>query len=445
MSIVLLIEADTGVPTRGKLLFEGTEILVRGFFPDDATTLMVSFTSRTENPAEKHRKEGFGERFLDASGVAYLCFINRRNHWWQTPEVEDAYRAVAEKYELRRRYPRVITYGSSMGAYGALIFSRLVGADLVLAFSPQASIAGTELPVVDQWRIDMQGIPIILEPISRGLSETAQIVIPFDSLNPLDLAHVRALEALRPLERLVVPMSGHKTSLFLNECGLLKRIVLAGVEKPTGVANLRAWVREARRSSPRYWSVLAARYKRRRRPDLALAAEKECLNSTIANAAPDNDQHAAARRYVDRLIAARQGRQAIEFAREWAESHATAPLAHDLYSHALIARGKLKPAIAAARAAAALAPKNAQLQLRLATLLGGNGFGELATRHVQAALRGYGAGGSDWLMAAHALARGGDHAGSRLAAEQGLAIETDDDTIISQLRAVLAGEATEAA
>ncbi|HEY4114904.1 MAG TPA: hypothetical protein VGM17_12690 [Rhizomicrobium sp.] len=438
-----LIETDTGVPTRGKLLFEGRDILARGYFPDDARTLIVSFTSRTENPEQGHRKEGFGERFLDASGVAYLCFISRANHWWQTAEVEDCFRAIDAKYGLER-YQRVITYGSSMGAYGALIFSRLLRASLVLAFSPQASIAGTELPIMPQWRIDMEGVPIILEPISRGLSETAQIVIPFDSINVLDLAHVRALEAIRPCERLVVPMSGHKTSLFLNDGGLLKSIVLAGVEQPVSVARLRQMIRDGRQSSWRYWSVLAARFKNRKWLDVAAAAEKQSLDLMAASGVPEEDQHASARRYVSRLISARQGRLAIEFARGWVETHPSAWQAHDLYSQALIARAKVKPAISAARAAVELKPRNAQLQLRLVTLLADNGKRDIANRHLQEAVKGTGAGGTDWLNAALALQRGGDEIGSRLAAEQGLAAAGADQKIVRQLQELASGKESQA-
>lgn len=437
MSTEELVESDSSVRTRGKVLFEGQDILVRGHFPGDVKTLMVSFTSRIENKATGHRKEGFGERFLDASGVAYLCFINRRNHWWQTREVENAYRAIDEEYQLSR-YPRVGTYGSSMGAYGALIFSRLVRANLVLAFSPQASIAGTELPIQRQWQIDMAETPIILEPMSRGLSTTAQILIPFDPLNALDLAHVRALEKLRHCQRLVVPMSGHKTSMFLHECGMLKSIVLDGIGAPVEAAKLRQWVRQARRSSPRYWMVLAARYKQRRRPDLALAAEKQCFECVVASGGEDSERHEAARRYVERLIAARQGRQAIDFARQWATTYASSHEAHDLYSRALIARGKVKTAITEARTAVGLRPRYAPLQLRLAALLADNGYLDLASRHIQAALKGGGAKGADWLYAARAFARGGDSETSRLAAQQGLAVETSNEKIIGQLRACAA-------
>jgi predicted Zn-dependent protease len=274
--------------------------------------------------------------------------------------------------------------------------------------------------------------------MSRGLSTTAQILIPFDPLNALDLAHVRALEALRPCERLVVPMSGHKTSMFLHEDGMLKPIVLDGISAPVEVAKLRQSIRRARRSSPRYWTVLAARYKHRRRPDLALAAEKQCLDCVVASNAPDSERHEAARRYVERLIAARQGRQAIEFARDWTEKHASAYQAHDLYSRALLARGKVKTAITEARTAVGLRPHYAPLQLRLAALLAENGNLDIASRHIQAALKGAGAGGADWLNAARAFARGGDMATSRLAAQQGLAVETSNEKIIGQLRACAA-------
>lgn len=417
-----LADRQWRTPTRGEVLFTGADIIVRGYFPDKAAALVISFTSRMENRAKSHRNEGFGERFLDANGLAYLCFISRRNHWWQTEEVEAAYTDIDRKYDLTR-YGRVITYGSSMGAYGALIFSRLFRADTVLAFSPQASISPNALPIHPQWQVDMEKTPVILEPMGRGLSGTGQIVIAFDPLNQFDLTHVRALEAIRPCTRLVVPMSGHRTSLLLHESNMLKSIVLAGVESPVNVRQLRQTVRDKRRSSSRYWAVLAARLKSRGRLDAAAQVEKRALDCLIAEAPSAANIQQAARRYVERLIAANQKEVAVEFARDWAEAHSAECEAHSTYSRALVSFGKIKAGISEARAAVKLKPYDAGLRLQFAVLLAKNGSAEMGARHVRAAIQATGAKSADWLSAARAFADAGDLATSDLAAAKAAHLE----------------------
>jgi len=187
--------------------YEGKDIVVRADLQLAGDVLFVTFSSRREHGAKGGpRPDGFGEHFLASQRIPYICFINKANHWWQTEEVPTAIEQLKRDHRLDR-FARIVTYGASMGAYGALLFSGALNASDVLAFSPQYSVAG-ELPLQPEWRSEMMGVPILFEPMSRRISPTARVLLISDPLTKLDRQHIAAIEGARSCERVPVPFSG---------------------------------------------------------------------------------------------------------------------------------------------------------------------------------------------------------------------------------------------
>lgn len=79
----------------------------------------------------------WGEETLRKAGFDTVGFVCKSNCWFPLEEME---RLAKYVHERSKYYHKIILYGSSMGAYAAVKFSRLLGADASLAFSPQYSI-----------------------------------------------------------------------------------------------------------------------------------------------------------------------------------------------------------------------------------------------------------------------------------------------------------------
>src|SRR3712207_9016 len=101
----------------GVVLFEGSDLKVTLQDRSDGP-VVVTFT---EHHARYPIAEGFGDRFLEKQGIASVSFISKANHWWQTAEMHQAIDLVRKHSAIASR--RKIGYGSSMGAYGAILFA----------------------------------------------------------------------------------------------------------------------------------------------------------------------------------------------------------------------------------------------------------------------------------------------------------------------------------
>ena len=109
--------------------------------------VVVSFAERT------HPTRLSGEKVFLKYRLNTVFVTSRGAHWYQYKDSPAAGRAVRE---YCTKYGRVITYGESMGAYGALAFSRLIEPNLVLAYSPQFSLDPVKVPSPTPSSIDTE-------------------------------------------------------------------------------------------------------------------------------------------------------------------------------------------------------------------------------------------------------------------------------------------------
>lgn len=202
-------------------LFRSTDLLVR-HVPAPAARhecCVVTFDSFTDHPTLD--RTGFAQNLLHAEGIDAIHVLSRDNHWYQYPET---LAALAPVQALTARYPRVVAYGSSMGAYAALRLAGTVGADTVLALSPQFSIAPRRVPWERRWSFHSQHFQDIWES-SLPLPAPHPAYVVFDPLD-LDRRHVARFAAAMPIIPVPLPGCGHPVTGVLAEMGLLRAALL---------------------------------------------------------------------------------------------------------------------------------------------------------------------------------------------------------------------------
>lgn len=194
--------------------------------------------------------EGFAQEFFKKRGISCICFISSWDHWWQTPEMADA---VKSARGIVVDYKRAITYGTSMGAYGALNFSKALGANQVIAFSPQYSIHAAKVPFEKRWRSHAAKIDFQHDDMENGIIES-NVTLLYDPASP-DGFHAQLIS--KPgCHHVRIPFVGHSVIGFLSEIGMLKRIVMDLVEgQAIQPETIRAAVRGRRKSSS-YWKYM---------------------------------------------------------------------------------------------------------------------------------------------------------------------------------------------
>jgi hypothetical protein len=192
-----------------------TDTAVFHRMPTESETAIVAFGSHGTRP---NRFQFFRlDRFVpDASK---LLVRDPACHWYNAglPGVGNTVEEIAAAVEVELAAMdarRVITLGSSMGAYAAILFGCLIGAEQVIAQSPQTLLD----PRLPHWTppagVGLQAPD--LRPIVREARGTKiDVIIGLDEL--MDVFHSRRIASAPSVRVLGVPESAHAFPKKLNE------------------------------------------------------------------------------------------------------------------------------------------------------------------------------------------------------------------------------------
>ena len=198
--------------------------------------------------------------FFKSNGCDQFHIVTKGDIWYQTEEFFDVASLILE---TRSRYDRVITYGNSMGAYGALLISKAIDATDVLAFAPQYSVDSTVLPEELRWFNATSKITFIHHKLETFISASARKTVIFDPFCEEDMRHLRMLRGVENLTEVPIPFSGHFPSTYLHELGCLAKAMEAILFSSNPLIEIISMRRRTRAESSRYFINLSLAYLRR--------------------------------------------------------------------------------------------------------------------------------------------------------------------------------------
>jgi len=198
------------------IIFESVNLRAKLIDGADFARSVITFSSFAK-PATLDRP-GFGEEFFRAEGIAAMHVVARGNRWFQYKELPALITALREH---SARYERVISYGSSMGGFAALVYGADCGANLGIAISPQISLNHRDAPFETRWRGEAARIRHWYPP-KKVLSEQ---IIAYDPHHALDSQHYEAFASRALTRSLRISHGGHPAGACLAQAGLLKRLV----------------------------------------------------------------------------------------------------------------------------------------------------------------------------------------------------------------------------
>lgn len=358
-------------------VFRSHNVVVRSVPANDRTRWVVTF----DNYSIGHGfdRPGFGEDFLRQNGVSAIHIMGRREDWYQYPEMDTA--LAAAKSALSGA-GTVVTYGSSMGAYAAIRFADRVGAHAALAISPQYSIDNAKVPTETRWPQDSRRINFL--PSLDGKISCSIIPLVIYDPTGLDEIHARLIARDTPIKTLPIRYSGHPSTTFLAETGLLSKTLFDLLTRSLDVDALRREIRIKRHESTVYLSQLA-HASRKGRADRSLRIARHAVDldptsplalTNLAKLLSAQNKHDEALElhskaavltnnyftymigYADALAAAGRYTEALSYARRVTKVTEAGVLANIRGWHGLIARaaGEIEEAEAAFKTAIDLDP-----------------------------------------------------------------------------------------
>jgi len=237
----------------------------------DSETLVVTFAPRATEAGAI-----WGRVPLQKLGHSVLCFVDFADAWFPSADMAELKETIAPKLA---RYRRVVTYGHSMGGYGALKYGSLFQAARSVGLGPAWSVAPQDIGMFDRRRPRLYYRPELHDGMAIRQADLAdEAIVVFDPLHREDSAHLAAMErAGCRVRRAYNYFVGHD---LLSPCldGGQASAFVREIANGAGVQGLRSTIRASRGLSSRYVSTaLASTYDADRRTVTRHIAERYAM------------------------------------------------------------------------------------------------------------------------------------------------------------------------
>lgn len=218
-------------------------VLAHGDIRHDTSIVGFSWRSVDYHP---NRPRDFDRRFLKDEMLAWnlaanlISIIPSRNCWYIGAGADLGLAAVRQAVAGTR----VITYGSSMGAYAAINCATELDADYFIAASPLYTIFNPFMAAIGDRRYgpDRAVLPQTRDTTQTGAQADRRGLIIYDNHLPHDARHVEAIAKVSQASLLAVPHSGHPSGRRLNKIYPLKQILAEVVGNTFDLARVQAAV-----------------------------------------------------------------------------------------------------------------------------------------------------------------------------------------------------------
>lgn len=253
-----MIQIQGATVREAKHLFVETEGYFLEGFVYDRERLLITFEfagAPFERP-DGYRL-GWASRPLRNRGISHLCIKPKRVDWYRGADLHQALAALARK-RFFRQFRRVITYGGSMGGFGAMVFADLVGAHTVLALNPQTTLDLNKVPGENRFpKAQEQSWSGPFSDVADELSDRAELIVAVDRCFRPDWRHLTRLrpEVLSKATILNMPYLGHSIPAHMQALGVLAPVLNGVLEDRLETGAFYARLRERRRLK-RYFNRL---------------------------------------------------------------------------------------------------------------------------------------------------------------------------------------------
>ncbi|MFC3170285.1 hypothetical protein [Paracoccus fontiphilus] len=204
----------------------GVEFMMDGYsveFHDRGLErLTVTFIARMPEKWKKPAtaRKGWGYEFLQKKGTSALHVKSDRNTWYRLPSIRNFFED-ANSVGFFSAFEHTMTYGTSMGGYGALAFAGIVGANACLSYNPQINLGQSVRSWETRFSSAMQyswDDPTF--NLNDQIRDVKLPVVVYDPYYKLDRKQVELLSGGHVI-KLRVPFVGHHMPDHFRALGLL--------------------------------------------------------------------------------------------------------------------------------------------------------------------------------------------------------------------------------
>ena len=198
------------------------------YFHRGTEHLVITFDDLTLAGKQQTRDKAWGEDFLRKHGFSNLAVLAGRRDWYGQPDLE-VYLSELARSGFFTPFKKVTFYGVSMGAFAALVFSRLVPGCIVVAYSPQTTLDQDVIPTETRWPV---GTSIgnwktrTFADATVGLETAGTVYIITDPFDEHERRHAERFPQLDQVKILHLWHSGHFILSRFRAWGMSNAMVL---------------------------------------------------------------------------------------------------------------------------------------------------------------------------------------------------------------------------
>ena len=186
--------------------------------------LVITFDNLSGAGHEGYDKRAWASGFCSYNNWSHLGVFAQGPTWFRDDRLVDYLEKLRDD-GFFERFDYVTLSGTSMGAYGALVFSRLYPGATVIAFSPQTTLDMEKVPWETRYGKGKKADwDIPGSDAAACIGSAGKVYVVYDPLERLDRKHAERLVG-RNVVYLKGPGFGHKSALFLQRMEALKPIL----------------------------------------------------------------------------------------------------------------------------------------------------------------------------------------------------------------------------
>ena len=244
-----------------KVIYNGSDITVLFDYVSN-NGVVFSFSGFGAYKTEKH---AYADGFIQKLGLSAVFFLAKHDHWWQSSELDEAIDIVNTYTALINKR---ISYGQSMGGYGALLASKKLKC-FALVTAPQTCISNPLIPLHPVWKENISRFPLIRDDISECVEQNLGTIVLYDNLCNLDKKHFDYIANKKGVIGIRVSFGTHYIPKVLNEMRIFSQIIsLLMFDHEYSPQKIRRSIRENRILSRTYLDSILITLKRRNHPRL---------------------------------------------------------------------------------------------------------------------------------------------------------------------------------
>lgn len=213
--------------------------------------LVVSF-SGVGKPEARHQTEEFVKSSYQCGRNHVLFVSDTLRSWYNDPGIFEEILDVVDRYRRQHGITETVTFGNSMGGYGALIFAGALGARSCLSISAQYSVDPGMVPEEMRWKVYRARIGQFTRPPLQTTLKPDCTYFVLHGGGRVERPHWSRFPVAPNLHHYIIGKVGHGVGKRLKTAGLIDRVTDCAIGvRPVALRRALAGELEfRRRSSP---------------------------------------------------------------------------------------------------------------------------------------------------------------------------------------------------